>query len=137
MKRTVSTFLFSHSSSVCVCVCVCVCACVYVCVCVYTLPPVGFFRLHSVCDIREKFGSTVFCCEYFWGLLPSSFISFSESIIFQLQRRKTPADRLLERRLYDIMFDIKMIYIDIEYKSAHYKNRQWRKNTKDKEATLI
>ena len=35
-----------------------------VCVCVYTLPPVGFFRLHDVFDIREKFGSTIFCCEY-------------------------------------------------------------------------
>ena len=31
----------------------------------------------------------------------------------------------------------KMIYIDIGYKSAHYKNRQWRKGTKDKEAILI
>ena len=41
-----------------------VCVCVCVCVCVYTLPPVGFFRLHDVCDIREKFGSTMFCCEY-------------------------------------------------------------------------
>ena len=38
--------------------------CVCVCVCVYTLPPVGFFRLHEVFDIREKFGSTIFCCEY-------------------------------------------------------------------------
>ena len=35
-----------------------------VCVCVYTLPPVGFFRLHNVFDIREKFRSTIFCCEY-------------------------------------------------------------------------
>ena len=34
------------------------------CVCVYTLPPVGFFRLHDVCDIRDKFGSTIFFCEY-------------------------------------------------------------------------
>ena len=41
--------------------------CVCVCVCVYTLPPVGFFRLHDICDIREKFGSTIFCCEYFLG----------------------------------------------------------------------
>ena len=62
--------------------------CVCVCVCVYTLPPVGFFRLHDICDICEKFGSTIFCCEDFWMLLPSSFISISESILFQLQRRK-------------------------------------------------
>ena len=38
-----------------------------VCVCVYALPPVGFFRLHDICDIREKFGSTIFCCEHFLG----------------------------------------------------------------------
>ena len=31
------------------------------CVYVYTLPPAGFFRLHEVCDIRENFGSTIFC----------------------------------------------------------------------------
>ena len=55
---------------------------------VYTLLPAGFFRLHDVCDIRERFGSTIFCCEYYVGLLQSSFISVSESIIFHLQRRK-------------------------------------------------
>ena len=41
--------------------------CVCVCVCVYTLPPVGFFRLHDVCDMRERVGSTIFCCEYDLG----------------------------------------------------------------------
>ena len=71
---------------VCVYVCVCVRACVRVCV--YTLPPAGFFWLHDVCDIREMFGSTIFCCEYYYGLLPSSFISISKSVIFNLQRRK-------------------------------------------------
>ena len=35
-----------------------------VCVFVYTLPPGGFFWLDDVCDIREMFGSTIFCCEY-------------------------------------------------------------------------
>ena len=37
---------------------------VCVCMCVYTLPRVGFFRLHDGCDIHEKLGSTMFCCEY-------------------------------------------------------------------------
>ena len=42
------------------------CVCVPVCMCVfYTLPPVGFFRLHDVCDIHEMFGSAIFCCEYY------------------------------------------------------------------------
>ena len=31
-----------------------VCVCVCVCVCVYTLPSVGFFRLHDICDIRVR-----------------------------------------------------------------------------------
>ena len=30
-----------------------------------------------------------------------------------------------------------MIYIDKGYKSAHNKNREWRKDTKDIDATLI
>ena len=30
-----------------------------------------------------------------------------------------------------------MIYIDLGYKLAHYKNWQWWKDTKDKEAILI
>ena len=50
---TLSMFLYIYPVRVCVCVCV------------YTLPPFGFFRLHYVCDIREKFGSTIFTCEYF------------------------------------------------------------------------
>ena len=37
------------------------------CVCAYALPPVGFFRLHGICDIREKFGSMIVCCEHFLG----------------------------------------------------------------------
>ena len=41
--------------------------CVCVCVCVFTLPPTGFFRLHDVCNIREMFRSTIFCCEYQLG----------------------------------------------------------------------
>ena len=43
-------------------------------------------------------------------------------------KTKTPADHLLERKRYDIMFALKkMIYIDIGYKSAHYKNDSDRK----------
>ena len=43
-------------------------------------------------------------------------------------KTKTPADHLLERKRYDIMFALKkMIYIDIGYKSAHYKSDSDRK----------
>ena len=88
------------------------------CVCVCTLPPVGFFRLHDVCDIRERFRSTIFCSEYFQGLLPSSFISISESIIFHLQRRNLQPTATVEKA-NDIMLAFeKMIYIDIGYNSA-------------------
>ena len=93
------------------------------CVCVlYTLPPVGFFRLHDMCDIREKFGSTIFCCEYFSVLLPSSFISISESILFHLQRRKLqPTAYWRENDMICLESVEKMIYIDIGNKSARVK----------------
>ena len=81
--------------------------CVFVCVCVYALPPVGFFRLHDICDIREKFGSTIFCCEHFWVLLPGSFISISESILFHLQRRKLQPTAYWREKRYGIMFGIR------------------------------
>ena len=74
---------------------------VCLCVCVYTLPPVGFSRLHDICDIREKFRSTIFCCEYFWVLLPSFFI-----YLISPPKTRTPANRLLERKRYD-MFGIR------------------------------
>ena len=69
------------------CMVLCLTCLVRVCVCVYTLPPAGFFRLHDVCDIGEMFGSTIFCCEYYEGLLPSSLISIPKFMIFHLQRR--------------------------------------------------
>ena len=114
---------------VCVCVCVCVCMCVHacvcmcacVCVCVYTLPPAGFFRLHDVYDIREKFGSTIFCWEYFSGLRPSSFICISEPVMFHPQRRKLRLTATGEKT-NDVMLALeKTIYIDIGYKSSTTK----------------
>ena len=50
---------------------------------------------------------------------------------------KTPARRKLERKRYNIWLLEKMIYIDIVYKFAHQQTNKWRKDTKDKEATLI
>ena len=82
---------------VCSCVRACVRACVCVCVCVYTLSPSGFFRLQDVCDILEMFRSTIFCCEYCQGLLPSSFVSVSENVIFHPQRwKRQPAQNWRE-----------------------------------------
>ena len=97
-----------------------------VCVCVYTLPPVGFFRLHDVFDIREKFGSTIFCCEYQLTALcqvPSSpYLKMS-----YFTSKKPPAALLLETERYDIMLREKMIYIDIGNKSARTQPRSYQK----------
>ena len=74
-----------------------------VCVCVYTLPPVGFFWLHDVFDIREKFGSTIFCCEYsvsFCQVPSSLFLNLS----YFTSKDENSSHRLLESKRYDIMF---------------------------------
>ena len=78
------------------------CLDVCVCVCVYTLTPVGFFRLHDVFDIREKFGSTIFCCEYsvsFCQVPSSLFLNLS----YFTSKDENSSHRLLERKRYDIM----------------------------------
>ena len=50
---------------------------------------------------------------------------------------ETPVHRELERKRYDIWLREKMISADIGYKSAHHHTDKWRKDTEDKEATLI
>ena len=48
--------------------------------CVYALPPAGFFQLHEVCDIHEKFGSTIFVVSISRGFCPvpsSLFLNLS------------------------------------------------------------
>ena len=78
-----------------------------VCVCVYALPPVGFFRLHDICEIREKFGSTVFCCEHFLGASAKFLHLYLRICLISPPKTKTPANRSLERKRYDIMFGIR------------------------------
>ena len=57
------------------------------------------------------------CGEYYQGLLPSSFISVSELIIFHLQRPKLqPATTGGKTNDITMTFE-KMIHIDIGYKS--------------------
>ena len=69
------------------------------------------------------FRSTVFCWENFQGLLPSSFISISEIIIFHLQRQKLQLAATGEKTNDIILALEKMIYIDIRYKSAQFRKR--------------
>ena len=78
-----------------------------VCVCVYALPPVGFLRLYNICDIREKFGSTILCCEHFLDASAKFLHLFLRIYLISPPKTKTPANRLLERKRYDIMFGIR------------------------------
>ena len=81
--------------------------CVCVCVCVYALPPVGFSRLHDICDIRERFGSTIFCCEHFLGASAKFLHLYLRIYLISPPKTKTPAVLLLERKRYDIMCSAK------------------------------
>ena len=63
-----------------------------VCVCVYSLPPVGFFRLHDVCDIREKFGSTIFLLRVFLGASAKFLHLYFWIYHISPLKTKTPAD---------------------------------------------
>ena len=91
---------------------------VCVCVCVYTLPPAGFFRLHDVCDMREMFGSTIFCCEYYRGFCQVPSSPFPNLSSYFTSKDENSSPQLLERKR-DIMLVAKnMIYIDIGYKSV-------------------
>ena len=83
------------------------CIRVCVCVCVYALPPVGFFQLHDICDIREKFGSTIFCSEHFLGASAKFLHLYLRIYLISPPKTKTRANRLLERKRYDIMFGIR------------------------------
>ena len=116
----------------CRCVCVCVCVCVFILL---------HLLLSSGCTTSVTYIEVWINDLLLWvflGALAKFHHLYFWICHISTPKTKTPADRLLERKLYDIMFALeKMIYIDIGYKSAHYKNRQWRKDTKDKEATLI
>ena len=72
---------------VCVCVCVCVCLCVYVCVCLYSSTCWFLLAAQHLWHTWEVRINDLLLWVL-WELLPSSFISISESILFHLQRRK-------------------------------------------------
>ena len=76
---------------------------VSMCVCVYALPPIGFFRLRDICDICEKFGSTIFCCEHFLGASAKFLHLYLRIYLISPPKTKTPAVLLLERKQYDII----------------------------------
>ena len=105
--------------------------------CVFILFHCGsFFRLQNVCDIHEEYEPTMLRFEYYSSYFCQVFISISKYVIFHLWRRHSTCLKL-ERKRYDARLHEKMIYIDIGYKSVLHQTDKWRKETKDKEATLI
>ena len=84
---------------------------VCVCVCIYALPPVGFFRLHDICDIREKFGSTIFCCEHFLGASAKFLHLYLRIYLISPPKTKTPTVLLQERKRCEIIRSTKRWYI--------------------------
>ena len=104
------------------------------CVCVFILFHLlvssGYTTSVTYVRSSDQWSFVVSISRGFYQVPSSLFLNLS---YFKLQ----PTAYWREKR-YDLMFALeKMIYIDIGYKSAHYKNRQWWKDTKDKEATLI
>ena len=125
------TYTKEEVSVIVACVCVCVCVCLYSFTC-WFLPAARHLRHTWEVRINDLL------LWVFLGAAAKFLHLYLRIYLISPPKTKTPADRLLERKRYDIIFALeKTIYIDIGYKSAHYKNRQWRKDTKDKEATLI
>ena len=87
----------------------CVFVCVYVCVCVCTLSP---RFLSSARCLRHTWGyeSTMLCWVSFPVLLPSSFISVFENVIFHLQRGNSSLPTNW-RKMMIYLTRKKMIYI--------------------------
>ena len=50
-----------------------------ICVCVYTLPTVGFFRLHEVCDIRDQRSFVASISRSFFQVPSSLFLNLPYS----------------------------------------------------------
>ena len=140
-NNIVCMFLFAFNLDICCwCVCMSVCVCVCVCVlCVYILPP-WTILLSARCprDIWEVRINGLVLWIFISVLLPSSFISVSENVIFH-PKDETPAHRPTGEKTiwYISSAREKMIYVDIGYKLPTQQTDKWRKNTKDKEAALI
>ena len=80
-----------------------VCVCVCVCVCLYS----STVKASSVCKMSKTYFRVRINDLLLWifvdCVMPSSIIAVFENVILYLQRRKTPAVLLLERKRYDIM----------------------------------
>ena len=123
-------------------VCVCLCMRVWGSVCVVCLysSTVKASSESARCprDIWEVRINDLVLWIFISVLLPSSFISVSENVIFH-PKGETPAHRPTGEKTiwYISSAREKMIYVDIGYKLPTQQTDKWRKNTNDKEAALI
>ena len=101
------------------CVCVCVCACARVCVCVYILPPWRLLPI-AMCPRHtwEVWINDLLLWIFIWVLLPSSFISVSENVIFHLQRRNSSSPTNWRENDMIYWHCRKRWYTDVGYKSV-------------------
>ena len=114
-NRAYSCWLKLLLVCVCVCVCVCVfvcmcmCVCVYVCVCVcvYVCVYSSTLKASSACKMSKTYLkgriNDLVLWILIWVLLPSSFISVSENVIFHLKWRNSNLSTTGEKR-YDIWY---------------------------------
>ena len=121
---------------------VCLYVCVCVCVCIYTLSP--WRLLISARCLRHAWGvriNDLVLWVSFQVILPGFFIFISKNVIFNLQKQNTSLWYILlgEKMIYIYIYIYIYwyIYIDIGNKSPNQQTNKWRKDTKDKEATLI
>ena len=112
---------------------------VYVCVCVFIFfHHEVFFRLQDVQGILESTDQRSCVVNISWVLSAKFHYLRIWKCHISPPKTKTLADSLLERKQYDIMCSKKRWYILIQDISRSWpKANKWRKDTKDKEATLI
>ena len=120
---------FNNTSAFATCyVCVCVC----VCVCVYTLHLLAFsgyktFVTYLRCKDQRSCVVSIAGCFY---QVPSSPF---RNLSYFTPKDETPTHRQTREKRYDVnLVRLKMIYIDIGYKSVPLKADEWWKDTKDK-----
>ena len=108
-------------------------------VCVFILfHPKDSFSLQRCQGHTWGYESTILCCEYYsrcFCQVPSSpFLKVS----YFTSKEESPAPDKLERKQYAMLQPVKGLYILIQDISrSRAKTDKWRKDAKDKEATLI
>ena len=123
---------YSLRSGVCVCVCVCVCLCVFMLFHLLVSSDSTTFVTYVRSSDQQSF--VVSISRGFCQVPSSLFLNLS----YFTSKEENSSWQPLERKQYDIMLALgKMIYINIGYNTAIRLAVKLRKDTEDKEATLI